>query len=95
MAELIKDIECPVQGVTFVEHVFVASWQYYQYNKLKNNLPHGWILMVMDFAQNRKVYFQDEIKSAHFAQRQITMHPIVVYRKGDNGNLVRESLVFL
>ncbi|KAJ8049262.1 hypothetical protein HOLleu_01941 [Holothuria leucospilota] len=73
----------------------VRACKYYQYNKLKNNLPHGWILMVMDFAQNRKVYFQDEIKSARFAQRQITMHPIVVYRKGDNGNLVRESLVFL
>lgn len=57
VAELIKDIECPVQGVTFIEHVFVASWQYYQYNQLKNNLPKGWILMVMDFAQSRKIFF--------------------------------------
>lgn len=95
VAELIKDIECPVQGVTFIEHVFVASWQYYQYNQLKNNLPKGWILMVMDFAQNRKIFFQDEIKAAHFSQKQVTMHPIVVYRKDGNDHLIRESLVFL
>lgn len=95
VAELVKDVECPVQGVTFPEHVFVASWQYYQYNQLKDNLPQGWILMVMDFAQNRKVFFQDEIKSAHFSQKQITMHPIVVYRDDTSGHLIRESLVFL
>lgn len=51
--------------------------------------------MVMDFGQNRKVFYQDEIKSAYFGQSQITMHPIVVYYKGTGSTLVRESLVFL
>ena len=52
------------------------------------------VLMVMDFARNRWVYYQDEIKAAYFSQRQIIMHPIVCYYKQDNG-LLREALVFL
>lgn len=95
LSELIQDIEKPVMGVTFVEHSFIASWQYFQYNQLKAKLPENWVLMVMDFAQNRKIIFQDEIKSAHFAQKQVTVHPIIVYRQDDNDHIIREALVFL
>ena len=46
---------------------------------IKENLPEGWALLVLDFAKNRLVHYQDEIKSAYFGQQQITMHPTVVY----------------
>lgn len=52
--------------------------------------------MVMDFAQDRSAMFQDEIKSAHFAKQQMTIHPIVVYhRYPESEELQRRSLVFL
>lgn len=94
ISELIVDTEKPVQSINFVSHLFTAGWQYFQYNKVKSNLPKETVLMIMDFAQNRNLFFQDEIKSAHFSQRQVTMHPIVIYRHGNMG-LIRESLVFL
>lgn len=73
--ELTVDLLHPTQSVTFMEHIYVASWQQVQYNQLKNNLPMGWLLLVMDFAKNRTVHHQDEIKSAFFGQRQITNAP--------------------
>ena len=35
--------------------------------------------MVQDFSKNREVYFQDEIKSAHWSKLQIAMHPSVCW----------------
>ena len=51
--------------------------------------------MILDFAKNRTVHYQDEIKSAYFGQRQMTMHPSVVYYRSNKGKLVRESHVFI
>ena len=50
MNELIHDVIKPTVGVTFMEHKFVAEWQYEQFRQLKQNLPSGWVLLVMDFA---------------------------------------------
>ena len=35
----------------------------------------------MDFADNYTATFQDEIQSAHWKQRQITVHTIMVYHR--------------
>lgn len=48
----------------------------------------------MDFAKNREVIYQDEIKGAFYTASQITMHPIVTYYKSDTG-LVRNSSVVI
>ena len=92
--EMAMDVEKPVQGVSFVKHLFTARWQHRQFASLKENLPANWGIMIMDFGQNRKVFYQDEIKSAYFGQRQITMHPIVMYYKRDNV-LFRDSQIYL
>ena len=94
LKELINDVERPVQGVSFIKHIFTARWQHRQYSSLKEHLPENWAMMVMDFGQNRKVFYQDEIKAAYYGQMQITMHPIVLYYR-QNGTLVRDSLIFL
>ena len=76
---------------------FIADWQQFQFNKIKENLPKDNILMVMDFGKNRLVRYQDEIKSAYFAAAQITLHPILLfYHSRDVPELIaRHSLVFL
>ena len=48
IAELCDDILKPCQGVTFMQHLFVADWQSSQYQHLKSSLPSGWALLVMD-----------------------------------------------
>ena len=52
-------------------------------------------MMVMDFAENRNVYFNAEVKSAHFGKSQITLHPVVVYINNAQGQLVRHTLTYL
>ena len=60
------------------DHLFIAHWQAWQYKQLKANLPEGYILMVLDFAENFRTHYQFEVQSAHWAYEQVTIHPIVV-----------------
>ena len=97
VTELVEDVTNPVQGSSFVQHQFAADWQYRQFNLLKENLPADWILMVMDFARNRELYQQDEIKSAYFGRKQITIHPVVAYYNSPIARNIttRDSMIFL
>ena len=51
ITELCADVNKPCQRSTFMEHMFIASWQASQFQELKENLPNGWALLVMDFAK--------------------------------------------
>ncbi|XP_041455380.1 uncharacterized protein LOC121408110 [Lytechinus variegatus] len=94
VGEFRNDVLSPTQGLNFVQHLHTARWQQRQFQRIKDNLPDNVALMVMDFARNRKVFYQDEIKAAYFTQQQVTMHPVVCYYRED-GSVVRESVVFL
>ncbi|GFS07542.1 hypothetical protein ElyMa_001252000 [Elysia marginata] len=52
----------------------------------------GEVLMVEDFAENRKASFSSEVKSAYFSKEQITLHPIVTYYKDGAYQLVLEVM---
>lgn len=52
-------------------------------------------MMVMDFAENRKAFYNQEVKSAHFGKSQITLHPIVLYFKTPSADLARHCLMYL
>ncbi|XP_060573349.1 LOW QUALITY PROTEIN: uncharacterized protein LOC132731228 [Ruditapes philippinarum] len=89
-----KDIKKPAQGYTFFQHFFTAQWQNKQFKQIKANLPAGSVLQVMDFAKNRQIKYQSEIKGAFFTARQVTMHPVVTYFQSDVG-LVRNSSIII
>ncbi|XP_052084922.1 uncharacterized protein LOC127722119 [Mytilus californianus] len=89
-----EDIMKPAQGTTFIKHLHNAQWQNKQFSTLKNTLPPNWTLQIMDFAKNRGVIYQNEIKSAFFSPEQITMHPIVTYYQSEVG-LVRDSAIII
>ena len=72
----------------FAAHIFEANWQYKQFTALKDNLPEGVVLCVLDFAENYTARAQDEVQSAHWAQTQITIHLVVCY----DGNIVHEMV---
>jgi hypothetical protein len=48
----------------------------------------------MDFAKNRGITYQNEIKSVFYSQEQVTMHPVVTYYKSGN-SLVRDSSIVI
>jgi hypothetical protein len=60
-------------------HIFTANWQYAQYKELKAHLPCGWLLTVVDFAENYRCRYQDEITSAYYNYAQATVHPIQTF----------------
>ena len=76
-------------------HVFNAEWQRKPLQSLKKELPEGWALATCDFAENFLCRFQDEPQSAHWAYRQVTLFPVVVFSRSGCGELRRDSLVFL
>ena len=83
--ELLDDILKPLQRCTFVEHFFSKKYQNEMYAKCKLTLKPGQCLIVQDFAKNRDIVFQDEIKSNFWTKKQVTLHPsVLIYRLTDN-----------
>ncbi|GFR99049.1 hypothetical protein ElyMa_002783400 [Elysia marginata] len=56
-----KDLRQPVRGTSFPEHLFTAYWQQDQFKYLLNTLMPGEVLMVVDFAKNRKASYASEV----------------------------------
>ena len=78
------------------KHQFSKLWQLKQFKLCKDNLRHGQILMVLDFAQNVLLYSNPEPQSCHWDHLQMTVFPIVVfYRCLDRGcnELVTEEII--
>jgi hypothetical protein len=65
------------------EHVFRAAWQYDQFRENVNNISEGEIVMAMDFSENYTCRYGREIQSVHWNQKQITLHPMMLYYKKD------------
>lgn len=80
---------------TFLQHLHTAHRQNHQFGALKDQLKPTEVLLVMDFAENRKSSYQDEIKSAHFSKQQITLHPVIAFYRDGQGNLVRHAVNFV
>ena len=64
-----------------------------QFTGLRDDLSDGLTLQVMDFAKNRGIIYQDEIKSAFYTHQQVSMHPIVTYYKADVGLVKNSSII--
>ncbi|XP_033098535.1 uncharacterized protein LOC117102392 [Anneissia japonica] len=77
-------------------HLFNASWQNQQFSQLTKNLPTGWVVMVLDLAENYTCKYQDEIQSAHWYHTNATVHPILAYYACPLcGETMEESIVFI
>ena len=79
----------------FREHVFRISCQFKEQRKLKENLPEGHVYIHMDFAEDYKCRSQNEVQSAYWSQTQVTIHPVVIYHKNNEGKLQHKSFVFI
>ncbi|KAK3762158.1 hypothetical protein RRG08_024963 [Elysia crispata] len=80
------------------KHLKVAHWQRTQYQKLKESLPPNHCILTIDFAENYLCKYQQEVQSAHWSYRQVTVHPCVFfYRcpKQSCHHIVTDYKVFL
>lgn len=94
LKELEEDVLTPAMNTSFHKHLFTARWQFSQYKVLKDGLKANQLLLIMDFAENRKSQFYDEIKSAHFDKKQITLHPVIAFYK-QGSQTVRHAVDFI
>ncbi|GFR74218.1 (S)-beta-bisabolene synthase [Elysia marginata] len=92
--QLSGDLECPTKGTTFVKHLFNAYWQQSQYELARDTLKQGQVLLLQDFAENRKATYAQEVKSAHFGKAQVSLHPTVCFYKNEEEQLVRHVAMF-
>ena len=75
--------------------MFNAEWQRKQL--LKADLPDGWAVAYLDFAENFLCKFQDEVQSAHWSYKQVTLFPSVLFYRCPNDGcqeLRRDELAF-
>ena len=73
MAELETELS------TLSVHLFQARWQQDQFSSLIRNPPAKSVILVMDFSENFTCTTQREVQSAHWAQTQVTLHPMVAF----------------
>ena len=79
--------------IGFTRHVYEACWQHKAFIEAKENLKNGELCEVLDFAENYRTFYQNEIQSQHWQYRQATVHPVVAYYKCICGKLITESCV--
>ena len=85
--ELIQDLK------NYPQHIFTATWQYQQFNTMRNCVGDDEVVMVYDFAENYRSAYQDEPQSAHWNYTQITIHPVVCYYRCSCNEVVTHSVV--
>ena len=86
----------PAQRFSFIEHYMAQKFQFKAYKECYSSLKPGQCIMVQDFAKNRDITYQDEIKSAYWTKKQVTMHPTVIfYRLEDGGEIHRLVITHL
>ena len=55
----------------------------------------GQVMLVMDFAENRKASYATEVKSAHFGKGQWTLHPIVAFFNDPSLECLRQHVIMV
>ena len=53
------------------------------------------MLIIQDFADNRKALYNMEVKSAHFGKAQVTLHPSVCFYRDEAGHLIRHVIMHM
>lgn len=78
-----------------IPHSFISTQQSEFFKTTKNNLQADEFLIISDFAENYTFVVQDEIQAFHWANQQCTIHPICIYYKNIDGELMNLSLIII
>ena len=78
--------------VETVTHHLGRSWQNFDSQILWWG---NFSFILLDFADNYKYIVQDEVQGFHWNKDQCTLHPVVIYYKNEENELVHKSLCIL
>ena len=80
---------------TFPRHRFNNCQTESVYREAINALTPRQLVKVQDFSENYTCVVPDEVQSLHWAQAQVTIFPVVTFRRDEDKNLIEDHLVFL
>lgn len=60
-------------------HSYIAKCQAAYLKNLKETLPLGEAIVMLDFAENYAFIVQDEVQGYHWNKSQCTLHPVMLY----------------
>lgn len=63
----------------FQMHFYVNRAQQKYFDEVKENVKHGELVLQIDFAENYRLVFQNEIQSAHFNYKQVSIFTCVAW----------------
>ena len=79
----------------FKIHFFISKKQSsYLYN-MKKNLPIGVMMIYQDFAENYSCVTSNEVQTAYFNRKQVSMLTVFVYMSTEDQGIVSQSYVIL
>ena len=83
--EFIAELLAEFPGI--VKHVLRATSQHQSIRSLRQQLTAQECTIQMDFAQNWNVGYSGEVQSAFYAKEAITVHPVVIHLRSDDGTV--------
>lgn len=81
--------------IEFRNHTSRVKSQFEQIQRLKEKLPPTHAICQMDFAENYSCGHADEIQTAYFDKCSVTLHPVVLYMRNLEYQLVHESFIYV
>ena len=74
-------------------HSFTAKTQGEYVKKIKEDLKHGEFVVLGDFAENHKFVIQDEVQSHYWNKKSCTLHPVMIYYRSRQNNLIQSASI--
>lgn len=92
VSDLIHELE--VQLPLFKHHFFVKRAQQNYFEAIKENIKPGTLILQMDFAENYRLICQNEVQSAHFNYKQVSIFTCVAWMFGETKSfaIISDSL---
>ena len=90
--KLIQQCEADLQF--YPRHHFEAEWQQHQLTLCTESyVGKTNVMAVMDFAENYRVSYQNEVQTAFFDPVQVTIYPMMYYYKDKNNKVVKHAII--
>ncbi|GBN70056.1 hypothetical protein AVEN_138700-1 [Araneus ventricosus] len=77
------------------KHHFIAKSQSKYLKDMKLNIPQEECIVLLDFSENYSFIVQDAIQGFHWENSQATIHPLVVYGKNNENQLLTVSMCII
>ena len=77
------------------KHSFIAKSQPRYLKAWKEEIDEETCIILLDFAKNYHFIVHDEVQGYHWNKDQCTLHPVVIYYKDQQNQLIHKSICFL